>query len=113
MNTGSAGGDPETRRVTRGQLGKTFSRGANIRDSDDEEESERQGGSSQGYGDEEREDEVEDQEDEEGSEFRVKVEDTAARKNTSRPRNDIKTDVSAPQNPNARVTRSNARKYSG
>ena len=39
VDTGSAGGDPETRRVTRGQLGKTFSRGANIRDSDDEEES--------------------------------------------------------------------------
>ena len=55
---------------------------------------------------------MEDQEDEEVSEFRVKVEDTG--KNTSsRPRNDIKADVSAPQNPNARVTRSAARKYSG
>ena len=112
MDTGSARGDPETRRVTRGQLGKTFSRGANIRDSDDDDESLQEEGSSQGYGDEEREDEVENQEDEEVSEFRVKVEDTA-RKNTSRPRNDIKTDVNAPQNPNARVTRSTARKYSG
>jgi hypothetical protein len=66
----------------------------------------------QGYGDEEREDEVNDQEDEEVSEFRVKVEDTA--KNTTiRPRNDIKANVSAPPNPNARVTRSAARKYSG
>lgn len=53
-----------------------------------------------------------DQEDEEVSEFRVKVEDTA-KNTTSRPRNDIKSNVTAPPNPNARVTRSAARKYSG
>ena len=51
--------------MTRGQLGKSFSRGANIRDSDDEVEVQQEEGSSQGYGDEEREDEVNDQEDEE------------------------------------------------
>lgn len=53
-----------------------------------------------------------DQEDEEVSEFSVKIEDMA-KNTTSRPKIDTKANVSAPPNPNARVTRSAARKYSG
>ena len=93
-------------------MGKSFSRGANIMDDESDEEQSQEGSSQEEYGEEDQNPDEEDDEEDEGSEFRARLDSSNVASSRAKEISKSKTPT-APPNPNARVTRSAARKNSG